>query len=123
MSNCNNCGDFKIYNDCCDDKDPEVLTRVGLENGIVTPVSIDYLVNKFTGINLDSGDENYDGDKTPELNLTNVPIGTQFSLILNVDSNTSTEKIKINESTITQTSISESINLIVVGKTSSKIIT
>ena len=121
MSSCNKCGDFKIYDDCCDDKDPQVLTRVGLENGVVVPISIDYSVDKFTGIILDSGDENYDGDKSPELNLTNVPIGTQFSLILNVDSNTSTEKIKVNGSSFTQTSISESINLIVVGKTSSKI--
>ena len=122
MSSCNDCGDFKIYNDCCDDKDPQVLTRVGLKDGIVTPVSIDYLVNKFTGINLDSGDEKFDNTLIPDLTLNNVPVGTIFSLILNVDSNTSAEKIKINESTITQPSISESINLIVVGSTSSRII-
>tara|TARA_X000000950_G_C13745984_1_gene590569 strand:+ start:181 stop:555 length:375 start_codon:yes stop_codon:yes gene_type:complete len=123
MSSCNDCGDFKIYDDCCDDKDPQVLTRVGLKDGVVVPISIDYLINKFIGINIDSGDENYDGGKSPELNLINVPIGTIFSLILNVNTNTSTNKITINGTKLseTTTSISESINLIAVGKTSSTI--
>lgn len=118
MSSCNNCGDFKIYDDCCDKKEPTIITKKGIENNQAVLVTIDYEEEPFNGLVLTGGE--FSGSVDPSVNLVNVPTGAIFSLVLDISgASTSGSNIEINGTSLGGSiSIEKENNLIVVGKNS-----
>lgn len=115
MSCNNNCGDFIIYDDCCKDNNPKILTREGTK-----PVEIDYIENPFNGIILTGKIS-----EIPNINLNNVPTGELFSLIIDISGvgPLQTNNIVINDISGTSpgnTRYNE--NLIIVGETQNKLL-
>ena len=119
MSSCNNCGDFKIYDDCCDKKEPTILTKkVFDENDVPVLVTVNYEEEPFNGLVLTGGE--FDTSVDPSLNLLNVPTGTIFSLVLNLKTaeTTTATGIVINSTSLTG-SIEKENNIVIVGKNGS----